>query len=39
VDKDGYISEVDLETCIKNLNSEAFYKNNGEALVGSSFSA
>mmetsp|Transcript_23065 Transcript_23065/g.22459 ORF Transcript_23065/g.22459 Transcript_23065/m.22459 type:complete len:459 (+) Transcript_23065:1720-3096(+) len=37
VDKDGYISEIDLETCLSNLNSEAFFKNNGEALRSSTF--
>ena len=32
IDKDGFISEIDLHTCITNLNSEAFFKNSGEAL-------
>lgn len=27
VDKDGYITEEDLNTCIKNLNNMAFFKN------------
>ena len=39
VDKDGYISEIDLATCIKNLNSNAFFKNSGAALAQSGFSS
>ncbi len=37
VDKDGFITEIDIQTCISNLNSDAFFKNNGEALSGSVF--
>jgi hypothetical protein len=37
VDKDGFITPIDLKTCIENLNSEAFFKNCGEALSGSWF--
>ena len=32
IDKDGYISEIDLTTCLQNLRSETFFKNSGEAL-------
>jgi len=39
IDKDGYISEIDLQTCLKNLNSDAFFKNSGEALAASAFSS
>lgn len=37
IDKDGFITEIDIQTCLSNLNSEAFFKNNGEALSGSVF--
>jgi hypothetical protein len=33
VDKDGYISEIDLQTCLNHMNSNAFFKNGGEALA------
>jgi Ca2+-binding EF-hand superfamily protein len=39
IDKDGFISEADLLTCIKNLNNAAFYRNSGEALKNSTFNA
>ena len=39
IDKDGYISEIDLQTCINNLGSETFFKNNGSALASSTFSS
>lgn len=39
IDKDGLITEIDLKTCIDNLNSDAFYKNSGEALATTTFSA
>lgn len=39
IDKDGFISEIDLATCLNNLNSEAFFKNGGEALASSAFSS
>ena len=32
VDKDGYVSENDIQTCIRNLNNSAFWKNGGESL-------
>lgn len=32
VDKDGYVSKEDLQTCLSNLNSEAFFKDGGKAL-------
>lgn len=39
IDKDGYISEIDLQTCLNNLNSDAFFRNGGEALATSAFSS
>ena len=39
IDKDGLISVIDLETCVKNVNSNAFFKNGGEALASSTFNA
>ncbi len=39
VDKDGFISEIDLQTCLTNLNSNTFFKNSGEALARSGFSS
>lgn len=39
VDKDGFVSEIDLQTCINNLNSNAFFKNGGEALAQSGFAS
>jgi len=39
VDKDGYISEEDLKTCIANLHNNQFFKNSGEALQKASFSS
>ncbi len=33
IDKDGIISIIDLETCMKNMKSNAFFKNCGEALA------
>jgi Ca2+-binding EF-hand superfamily protein len=39
IDKDGIISEVDLHTCISHLNSDAFFKNSGEALASSAFAS
>ena len=29
IDKDGFISKEDLSTCLKNLNSEIFFKDGG----------
>jgi len=37
INKDSYITAPDLETCIKNLNNAAFWRNNGEAVATSSF--
>lgn len=39
IDKDGYITEIDLQTCLNNLNSDAFFKNSGEALATSAFAS
>lgn len=39
IDKDGFITEADVTTCIKNLNNAAFYKNGGQALKSSTFNA
>jgi predicted nuclease with TOPRIM domain len=39
LDKDGFLSEIDLQTCLDNLQSDAFFKNCGEALASSSFSS
>ena len=39
IDKDGYISEIDLTTCLNNLKSEAFFKNSGEALSQTAFAS
>lgn len=33
IDKDGFISDIDLQTCLNNLNSNTFFKNSGEALA------
>jgi Ca2+-binding EF-hand superfamily protein len=33
VDKDGYVSDIDLQTCLNNLHSNTFFKNGGEALA------
>jgi len=37
INKDSYITAPDLETCIRNLNNAAFWRNNGEAVATSSF--
>ena len=37
VDKDGFVSETDIITCIKNLSNTAFWRNNGAALAKSTF--
>jgi Ca2+-binding EF-hand superfamily protein len=39
IDKDGFVSEIDLQTCINNINSNAFFKNGGEALAQSGFTS
>ena len=39
VDKDGFLSEIDLQTCINNLGSDAFFRDGGEALAVSAFSS
>lgn len=37
IDKDGMVSEDDLNTCLDHLNSEAFFRQSGQALTHSSF--
>lgn len=37
VDKDGYVGVQDLRTCLVNIKSNAFFKNNGQALKTSQF--
>ena len=32
IDKDGFISEDDLCTCLKHLDSDLFFKDGGKAL-------
>jgi len=39
VDKDSFITEADINTCIKNLNNAAFFKQGGEALTKSTFNS
>lgn len=39
IDKDGFVSEIDLRTCIENLGSDAFFRDSGEALAVSAFSS
>jgi len=39
IDKDGFITEMDLMTCLNNLNNQAFFKNSGEALKTAAFSS
>ena len=39
VDKDGFVTEADIETCIKNLPNMAFFRNGGVALAQSTFNA
>ena len=39
IDKDGFISEIDLQTCLNNLSSDAFFRDGGEALAVSAFSS
>jgi len=39
VDKDGYVTEQDILTCIKNLQNATFFKNDGQALAGSTFNS
>lgn len=39
IDKDGFITEADIETCIKNLPNLAFFKNGGAALTQSTFNS
>ena len=34
IDRDGYVSIHDLESCLGNLSNETFYKNNGATLKG-----
>ena len=39
VDKDGYIGEEDLKTCLSNIHSQAFFDNGGSALAASQFNS
>lgn len=39
VDKDGFVSDIDIQTCFDNLGSDAFFKDSGEALAVSAFSS
>jgi len=39
VDKDGLIGIEDIKTCLRNINSTAFFKNGGEALSAPQFSS
>mmetsp|Transcript_34388 Transcript_34388/g.45268 ORF Transcript_34388/g.45268 Transcript_34388/m.45268 type:complete len:153 (-) Transcript_34388:2177-2635(-) len=39
VDKDGFVTEHDIETCIKNLPNMAFFRNGGAALTASTFNS
>jgi Ca2+-binding EF-hand superfamily protein len=39
VDKDGFVTEADIETCIKNLPNMAFFRNGGAALTQSTFNS
>jgi hypothetical protein len=39
VDKDGFVSEIDLKTCLDNLSSDVFFRDSGEALAVSAFSS
>jgi len=39
VDKDGFVTEADIETCVKNLPNMAFFRNGGQALQQSTFNA
>lgn len=39
IDKDGFITEADIDTCVKNLPNLAFFKNGGAALTQSTFNS
>ena len=39
VDKDGFITEADIETCVKNLTNAAFFRDGGAALTQSTFNS
>jgi len=39
IDKDGYICENDLCTCLKHLDSDLFFKDGGKALQKPQFNA
>jgi len=39
VDKDGFVTEADIETCVKNLPNMAFFRNGGAALAQSTFNS
>ena len=39
IDKDGFITEADIETCIRNLPNMAFFRNCGQAVAQSTFNS
>ena len=39
IDKDGFVTEADIETCVKNLTNMAFFRNGGAALTKSTFNS
>lgn len=39
IDKDGFVSEIDLQTCLNNLSSDTFFRDSGDALAVSAFSS
>lgn len=39
VDKDGIVGEQDIKTCLRNINSSAFFDNDGLALTSSQFNS
>ena len=39
VDKDGFVGEQDLNTCLTNLNSMSFFENNSMALTSAQFNS
>lgn len=39
INKDGHITDDDLKTCLRNLNSQAFFKDGSQALSGPTFNS
>lgn len=39
IDKDGYICDADIATCLKHLDSDTFFKDGGAALLKPQFNA